>query len=149
MYSNGYRNGGLLEQSKLVGQSIDCGPRSVVTGVPIDVSGYRDRRMTKQVDGLNVQTRFQPRRPPRCAVVNIHRARRLRRDLYGTQDVAWIDRCTELSREHQALVAPLVAGGSLIGGFLGSHYGRRLSPKVLRVVIVIVGLIGLYRLLTV
>ena len=39
--------------------------------------------------------------------------------------------------------------GSLIGGFLGAHYGRRLSPNVLRAVIVVVGLIGLYRLLTV
>ncbi|MCG7597689.1 sulfite exporter TauE/SafE family protein [Mycobacterium sp. C3-094] len=45
--------------------------------------------------------------------------------------------------------AGLIAIGSLIGGFLGAHYGRRLSPNVLRAVIVVVGLIGLYRLLTV
>lgn len=45
--------------------------------------------------------------------------------------------------------AGLIAVGSLIGGFLGAHYGRRLSPNALRVVIVIVGLIGLYRLLNV
>ncbi|KKF01491.1 membrane protein [Mycolicibacterium obuense] len=45
--------------------------------------------------------------------------------------------------------AGLIAIGSLIGGFLGSHYGRRLSPNALRAVIVVVGLIGLYRLLTV
>ena len=45
--------------------------------------------------------------------------------------------------------AGLIAIGSLIGGFLGAHYGRRLSPNVLRGVIVVVGLIGLYRLLTV
>lgn len=45
--------------------------------------------------------------------------------------------------------AGLIAVGSLIGGFLGAHYGRRLSPGVLRAVIVVVGLIGLYRLLTV
>ncbi|KMO82311.1 sulfite exporter TauE/SafE family protein [Mycolicibacterium chlorophenolicum] len=45
--------------------------------------------------------------------------------------------------------AGLIALGSLIGGFLGAHYGRRLSPNVLRAVIVVVGLIGLYRLLTV
>ena len=38
---------------------------------------------------------------------------------------------------------------SLLGGFLGAHYGRRLSPTALRVVIVVVGSIGLYRLLTV
>ena len=47
------------------------------------------------------------------------------------------------------LAAGLIAAGSLIGGFLGAHYGRRLSPNVLRAVIVVVGLIGLYRLLTV
>jgi uncharacterized membrane protein YfcA len=46
-------------------------------------------------------------------------------------------------------VAGLIAIGSLIGGFLGGHYGRRLSPKALRAVIVVVGLIGLYRLVTV
>ncbi|UXA20785.1 sulfite exporter TauE/SafE family protein [Mycobacterium sp. SMC-4] len=45
--------------------------------------------------------------------------------------------------------AGLIAIGSLIGGFLGAHYGRRLSPTVLRAVIVVVGLIGLFRLLTV
>lgn len=44
--------------------------------------------------------------------------------------------------------AGLIAVGSLIGGFVGAHYGRRLSPTVLRGVIVVVGLIGLYRLLT-
>jgi uncharacterized protein len=46
-------------------------------------------------------------------------------------------------------VAGLIAAGSLIGGFLGAHYGRRLPPNALRAVIVIVGLIGLYRLVTV
>ncbi len=45
--------------------------------------------------------------------------------------------------------AGLIAVGSLIGGFLGAHYGRRLSPNALRAVIVVVGIIGLYRLLTV
>jgi hypothetical protein len=46
-------------------------------------------------------------------------------------------------------VAGLIAVGSLIGGWLGAHYGRRLSPNVLRSAIVVVGLIGVYRLLTV
>ena len=45
--------------------------------------------------------------------------------------------------------SPGIAAGSLVGGFLGAHYGRRLSPNALRGVIVVVGLIGLYRLLTV
>ena len=44
--------------------------------------------------------------------------------------------------------AGLIAVGSLLGGFLGAHYGRRLSPNALRIVIVVVGLIGLYRLLS-
>ncbi|MFZ0834375.1 MAG: sulfite exporter TauE/SafE family protein [Mycobacterium sp.] len=46
------------------------------------------------------------------------------------------------------LAAGLIAVGSLVGGFLGAHYGRRLPPNALRAVIVVVGLIGLYRLLT-
>lgn len=46
-------------------------------------------------------------------------------------------------------VVGLIAVGSLIGGWLGGHYGRRLSPAALRAVIVVVGLIGLYRLLSV
>jgi uncharacterized protein len=45
--------------------------------------------------------------------------------------------------------AGLIAAGSLIGGFLGAHYGRRLPPNALRAAIVIVGLIGLYRLVTI
>src|SRR5271166_2256691 len=45
--------------------------------------------------------------------------------------------------------AGLIAVGSLVGGWLGAHYGRRLSPNALRAVIVVVGLIGLYRLMTV
>ena len=45
--------------------------------------------------------------------------------------------------------AGLIAIGSLVGGWLGAHYGRRLSPNALRAVIVVIGLIGLYRLLTV
>ncbi len=47
------------------------------------------------------------------------------------------------------LAAGLIALGSLVGGFLGAHYGRRLSPNALRAFIVVVGLIGLYRLLTI
>ena len=47
------------------------------------------------------------------------------------------------------LAAGLIAVGALVGGFLGAHYGRRLPPNALRAVIVVVGLIGLYRLLTI
>ena len=45
--------------------------------------------------------------------------------------------------------AGLIAAGSLVGGLVGARYGRRLSPNVLRSTIVVVGLIGVYRLLTV
>ena len=47
------------------------------------------------------------------------------------------------------VAAGLIAVGSLVGGYLGAHYGRRLSPNALRAVILVVGLIGLYRLMTV
>jgi uncharacterized membrane protein YfcA len=44
-------------------------------------------------------------------------------------------------------VAGIIAAGSLVGGLVGARYGRRLSPNALRSTIVVVGLIGLYRLL--
>ena len=43
--------------------------------------------------------------------------------------------------------AGLIAVGSLIGGSVGARYGRRLSPTALRACIVVLGLIGLWRLL--
>ncbi|WP_299572146.1 sulfite exporter TauE/SafE family protein [uncultured Williamsia sp.] len=43
--------------------------------------------------------------------------------------------------------AGLIAAGSVVGGFLGARYGRRLSPAALRAVIVVVGIVGLWRLL--
>ena len=46
-------------------------------------------------------------------------------------------------------VAGLIAAGSVLGGWLGARYGRRLSPTALRAFIVVVGLIGLYRLVTI
>lgn len=46
-------------------------------------------------------------------------------------------------------VAGEIGFGSLLGGSLGARYGRRLSPKVLRATIIVVGLIGLLHLLMV
>jgi uncharacterized protein len=46
-------------------------------------------------------------------------------------------------------VAGIIAVGSLLGGLVGARYGRRLSPNALRAIIVVVGLIGIYRLLAV
>ena len=43
--------------------------------------------------------------------------------------------------------AGLIAAGSLIGGVVGARYGRRLSPGVLRAVIVVVGISAIVRLL--
>ncbi|MFZ0089461.1 MAG: sulfite exporter TauE/SafE family protein [Solirubrobacteraceae bacterium] len=43
--------------------------------------------------------------------------------------------------------AGLIAGGSLIGGVIGARFGRRLSPRVLRAVIVVVGITAIVRLL--
>ncbi len=42
--------------------------------------------------------------------------------------------------------AGLIAAGSVIGGVLGAHVGRRLRPDVLRAVIVVVGLAAIVKL---
>jgi uncharacterized membrane protein YfcA len=43
--------------------------------------------------------------------------------------------------------AGLIAAGSVIGGQIGAHVGRRLPPTALRVVIVLVGVVALVQLL--
>jgi uncharacterized protein len=43
-------------------------------------------------------------------------------------------------------VAGLIAAGSVLGGYLGARYGRRLPPDILRAVIVVVGLAAIARL---
>jgi uncharacterized membrane protein YfcA len=43
--------------------------------------------------------------------------------------------------------AALLAVGSIVGGQVGAHYGRRLSPRLLRVLIIIIGLVVAVRLL--
>ena len=42
----------------------------------------------------------------------------------------------------------LIAGGSILGAVFGARAGRRLSPRVLRGVIVVVGILAIVRLLT-
>ena len=42
----------------------------------------------------------------------------------------------------------LIAAGSLIGGFIGAGVGRRLPPRVLRGVIVVLGIYAMWRILT-
>jgi uncharacterized membrane protein YfcA len=42
--------------------------------------------------------------------------------------------------------AGLIAAGSLIGGWLGAHAGRRLPPVALRVVVMVVGVVAIVRL---
>lgn len=44
-------------------------------------------------------------------------------------------------------VVGLIAGGSLLGGFVGAGVGRRLPPLVLRGVIVVVGIVAIWRIL--
>jgi uncharacterized membrane protein YfcA len=44
-------------------------------------------------------------------------------------------------------VAGLIAAGSIAGAVVGARYGRRLSPTVLRVLIVLVGTVAIVRLL--
>jgi len=45
-------------------------------------------------------------------------------------------------------VAGLIAVGSLAGGFLGSAFGRKLSPTVLRTLIVVLGVVAIWRILS-
>lgn len=42
--------------------------------------------------------------------------------------------------------AGLIAAGSLVGGFVGAGVGRRLPPAVLRGVIVLLGIVGIWRI---
>lgn len=44
--------------------------------------------------------------------------------------------------------AALIAAGSIVGGLLGAHVGRRLSPALLRVVIVAVGIAAIVQLVS-
>jgi uncharacterized protein len=43
-------------------------------------------------------------------------------------------------------VAGLIAAGSVVGGYVGALYGRRLEPNLLRALIVVVGLAAIVRL---
>ncbi|GAB2673633.1 sulfite exporter TauE/SafE family protein [Thalassiella azotivora] len=45
------------------------------------------------------------------------------------------------------LVVALIAAGSVVGGQVGAHVGRRLPPPALRAVIVVVGLVAIVRIL--
>lgn len=45
------------------------------------------------------------------------------------------------------VAAGLIAAGSMLGGVIGAHVGRRLHPVALRAVIVVVGVVAIVRLL--
>jgi Sulfite exporter TauE/SafE. len=45
-------------------------------------------------------------------------------------------------------VAALIAVGSLAGGYVGARVGRRLSPRVLRSVIVVIGVAAIAKMVT-
>lgn len=46
-------------------------------------------------------------------------------------------------------VVGLVAAGSVIGGVLGARFGRRLQPRVLRALIVVIGVVAVIRMVAV
>lgn len=52
-----------------------------------------------------------------------------------------------VAREHIVWqVVVLIAVGSLVGGFVGARLGRRLHPRVLRAIIVVVGVVAIIKL---
>ncbi|WP_426567126.1 sulfite exporter TauE/SafE family protein [Angustibacter sp. McL0619] len=54
-----------------------------------------------------------------------------------------------VAREHiDVAIVLLIAAGSLLGGVLGSRYGRRLPPRALRAVIVGVGVVAIVKVVT-
>jgi uncharacterized membrane protein YfcA len=44
-------------------------------------------------------------------------------------------------------IVGLIAGGSLLGGYLGARIGRRLPPTVLRALILVIGVLALVKIL--
>lgn len=44
-------------------------------------------------------------------------------------------------------VVALISGGAFLGGYLGARFGRRLSPRILRGLIVLIGVVALVRIL--
>jgi uncharacterized membrane protein YfcA len=54
-----------------------------------------------------------------------------------------------VARDHiDPLVVLLIAVGSMIGGFIGARYGRRLPARVLRALIVVVGVVAIAKVVT-
>jgi uncharacterized membrane protein YfcA len=66
----------------------------------------------------------------------------------GVNTVAGVTYVLVASDRINGLAAALVAGGSVIGGFLGSGVGRRLSAPVLRGTIVVLGVVAIFVLLS-
>jgi uncharacterized membrane protein YfcA len=66
----------------------------------------------------------------------------------GVNTVAGVTYILVASDRINGLAAALVAGGSVIGGFLGSGVGRRLPAPVLRGTIVVLGVVAIVVLLS-
>jgi uncharacterized membrane protein YfcA len=54
-----------------------------------------------------------------------------------------------VARQHiDPAAVGLLAAGSLLGGLLGSRFGRRLSPRALRAIIVVVGVVAIVKVVS-
>jgi uncharacterized membrane protein YfcA len=52
------------------------------------------------------------------------------------------------ARDHvDWLIVALVAGGAFLGGIIGARVGRRIPPRILRALIVVIGTVAVVKLL--
>ena len=78
---------------------------------------------------------------------DVQRNNAIKNVLTGTVNLVAAVVFVAVARPNWTIVALLVAGSTL-GGVIGARVGRRLSPLLLRTLIVVVGLVAIVKLLT-
>ena len=109
----------LAKDAEVTGQGFDCCPSSVTAGMPVYVAGDGDRAVPEQIGHrLDMHSSLQRGyggAVPKRVHADVGHARLLRRDRDGAQNVARVDRRSELGRDHQPVFGPLVASRKSLG----------------------------------